>query len=328
VIHAQFHPGRRGLGEHEHGGGLELAVQHIGRAGGLEPQGPPGLAPRAELSEFHRASRPLARSRDVCPGEPVGQGEPADPALLADPPPAGRVTAGRTRRVRGKGPLLPGLQAAAGAPGHLEETRAAAVRLHLKRPSRAYLHRQPGQVRIQEIDVVEHRRLGGETPEPSGHRRRQPAGEDPAHLQAVDSFVVPALRRRGRHRPRPRAGRAAAAGAGTARHANHGIRGGRLRWGRVAVPLDLTDDGGHVLAPNDLRCRRPYCAGSPARPRRPRFARLSRLPPVVLGVSSLSGDARRDRVGSSDPLQSSGGRLGWSWTPHTSRRGIVHAPFI
>jgi hypothetical protein len=32
-------------------------------------------------------------------------------------------------------------------------------------------------------------------------------------------------------------------------HAFHSIQGGRPRWGSVVFPLDLTDDGGHALAP-------------------------------------------------------------------------------
>jgi len=173
-------------------------------------------SPRAELSEFHRAPWPLARSRDVRPGRPAVWREPADPALFAHHLPASWVTAAVTGRVPGKGPLQPVLQAAAGVPGHLEGTRAPAVRLYLQRSSPAYLHGEPGHVRIHQIGVLDHRRLGGKAAEPSGHRRRQPAREDPAHLQAADSCAVPVPRRRGRHRPRPGPGRAATASAGTA----------------------------------------------------------------------------------------------------------------
>jgi hypothetical protein len=57
-------------------------------------------------------------------------------------------------RVIGKRPLVPGLQAAAGAPGYLEDSRAAPVCLHLKRPAVAELDRQPRQRRIEKIGVL------------------------------------------------------------------------------------------------------------------------------------------------------------------------------
>jgi len=50
--------------------------------------------------------------------------------LLAYRLPAGRVGAVPAERAAGKGPLLPGLHASAGAARHLEDSRAAAVHLH------------------------------------------------------------------------------------------------------------------------------------------------------------------------------------------------------
>ena len=49
---------------------------------------------------------------------------------------------------------LPVLHAAAGAARHLEDSGAAAVRLHLQCPAPADLHRQPAQLRIQEVGVL------------------------------------------------------------------------------------------------------------------------------------------------------------------------------
>ena len=67
--------------------------------------------------------------------------------------PAGS-TAVRAERAQRKGPLLPGLQAPAGAAGHLEDSRAAAVHLHLNWPAAADLHRHPGPPRIQQVGVL------------------------------------------------------------------------------------------------------------------------------------------------------------------------------
>jgi len=49
VIGSQFHAAGQGLSEYERGGGLELGAQLAGGAGGLERQGPPGLAARLDL---------------------------------------------------------------------------------------------------------------------------------------------------------------------------------------------------------------------------------------------------------------------------------------
>jgi len=57
----------QGVGEHEHGGGLELAAQQIGGAGRLEPQGPPVLAARVDLGELHLAPRLLAQALPTTP---------------------------------------------------------------------------------------------------------------------------------------------------------------------------------------------------------------------------------------------------------------------
>jgi hypothetical protein len=62
-------PGQR-LGEHKRGGGLESAAKQIGGAGRLKSQGPPVLATRVDLGEFHPAPRlraqPGARAT-ICP---------------------------------------------------------------------------------------------------------------------------------------------------------------------------------------------------------------------------------------------------------------------
>ena len=200
VIRAGFHAARQGMGEHERGGGLECAAEQIGRAGRLEAQGPPVLAAGADLGEFYLAPRLPARPDGARQDRHAGQREPADPPPLVHRPPAGRVAAAGGERADGKGPLLPGLQASAGAAGHLEVSRAAAVGLHLQRPAPADLHRQPGQLRIQQVGVLAGFRGGREPPEPSGHRSLQLAREDPAHLQAADCFGDQALRRFSSHR--------------------------------------------------------------------------------------------------------------------------------
>ena len=103
--------------------------------------------------------------------------EPADAPPLAYRPPAGRVGAVLAERAAGKGPLLPGLQAAAGPARHLQDSRAAAVCLHLQCPAPADLHRQPVQLRIQQVGVLAGLHLGREPPEPSGHRGLQRPGK-------------------------------------------------------------------------------------------------------------------------------------------------------
>ncbi len=153
-IQAGFHTTGHGLGEHERGGGLECAVEQISGAGRLEPQRPPVLATCADLGEFHLAPRLLAQPRDGRRDRRASQREPADPPPLAYRPPPDRVTAVLAERADGKGPLLPGLHASAGAACHLEDSRAAAVGLHLQRPAPADLHRQPAQPRIQQVGVL------------------------------------------------------------------------------------------------------------------------------------------------------------------------------
>src|SRR5262249_41882264 len=133
VTHTQFQPTRRGQGEHERGGSLEFAAQHIRRAGRLEPQGPPGLASRVDIGKLHRTLWPRARSPATPPprppapgpGRPPGNRNPADPAPLAPRPPARRVSTAQAGRAVRKRPLLPGLQAAAGTPRHLQEPGAS-----------------------------------------------------------------------------------------------------------------------------------------------------------------------------------------------------------
>src|SRR5580704_14174692 len=153
-IRAGFHAAGQRLGEHERCGGLEFAAEQIGGAGRLESQGPPVPAARADLGEFHRAPWFAAQLRGAGHDRPAGQREPADPPPLAYRPPAGQVTAVLAKRANGKGPLLPGLHAPAGAVGHLEDSRAAAVHLHLQRPAPANLDRQPAQLRIQEVGIL------------------------------------------------------------------------------------------------------------------------------------------------------------------------------
>ena len=60
-IRAWFHATGQRVGEHERGGGLELAAEQAGGAGGFEAQGPAVLAGRADLGEFHLTPRLLAR---------------------------------------------------------------------------------------------------------------------------------------------------------------------------------------------------------------------------------------------------------------------------
>src|ERR1039457_1717301 len=154
VIGAGFHAPGQGLGEHERGGGLQFAAEQAGGAGRLEAEGPPVLATYADLGELHSALRLLARPRDARHDLAASPGEPADASPLAYRPPAGQLAAVEAGRAERKRPLLPGLQASAGAAGHLEGSRAAAVHLDLQRPAPADLHRQPAQPRIQEIGVL------------------------------------------------------------------------------------------------------------------------------------------------------------------------------
>lgn len=55
VIRARCHAPWERLGENERRCGLEHAAEQCGRAGRFEPQGPPSLATRTNLGEFHRA---------------------------------------------------------------------------------------------------------------------------------------------------------------------------------------------------------------------------------------------------------------------------------
>jgi hypothetical protein len=66
-IRAGFHATGQGLGEHQRGGGLQSAAEQVGGAGRLESQGPPVLAIRADLGEFHLALRLLAQPRGARP---------------------------------------------------------------------------------------------------------------------------------------------------------------------------------------------------------------------------------------------------------------------
>ena len=148
VIRPGLHAAGQGLGEHVRGRGLQLAADQADRAGRLECQGPPVLAAGADLGQFHLAPGLVAPLLGTHHDLPVGKGEPADAPPLAHRPPAGRPTAIPADRAQRKGPLLPGLQAPAGAAGHLEDSRAAAIHLHLNWPAAADLHRHPGPRRI------------------------------------------------------------------------------------------------------------------------------------------------------------------------------------
>ena len=72
-IRAGFHATGQGLGEHERGGGLECAAEQAGGAGRLESQGPPVLAARADLGEFHLALRLAGQPRGGRHDRPAGQ---------------------------------------------------------------------------------------------------------------------------------------------------------------------------------------------------------------------------------------------------------------
>jgi hypothetical protein len=128
----------------------------------------------------------LGARRDL----PAGEGEPADAPPLAHRSPVGRRTTAGAERAQRKGPLLPGLHVPAGAAGHLEGSRAAAIHLHLNRAAAADLHRHLGPPAIQQVGILARFCSGREPGEPSGHRCRQPAGEDPACLQAADPLAV------------------------------------------------------------------------------------------------------------------------------------------
>ena len=76
----------------------------------------------------------------------------------------GRQLAGQRppgQAVHRKGALVPGLQPAAGAPHHIEHSRAAPVHLRLQRPAVAELDRQPAQLRPDSTSRV--RRVAGGT---------------------------------------------------------------------------------------------------------------------------------------------------------------------
>lgn len=140
VIQAGFHLTREGLGEHERGGGLELAAEQVRRADRFEAERPPGLATGEDLGQFHRAPCFLARPLSTQPDWPAGQRKPADVPRLSDQPPTGWVTAAVAGRAEGKGPLEPGLHATASTPRHIEDSWAPLVRLHLKCRASAELH--------------------------------------------------------------------------------------------------------------------------------------------------------------------------------------------
>lgn len=182
-MQAELRKVRRGPGEHERRGRLEFAVAYLVRAGCLQSHRPPVLLARADLGEFNRA-----------PGLPADQREPADSPPLPHRHPADRVGILAAEPVTGKGPFLPGLHPAQGATRHLEDSRATLIRLYLKGPARADLHREPAKVRFQQVDVLPYLHLARELPEPSGHRRPEPARQDPAHLEAADALRRLAIR--------------------------------------------------------------------------------------------------------------------------------------
>ena len=99
-------------------------------------QAPPGFTARADLGEFRRALRLSNARRDLL----IVQGEPADLPPFGYRPPARRVTAFLAETTGGKRPLLPGLHAAAGVVGYIEDSWAAVVHLHLKCPPGPDLH--------------------------------------------------------------------------------------------------------------------------------------------------------------------------------------------
>jgi hypothetical protein len=146
--------------------------------GGLKSQGPPRLAAHVDLGEFHRTPLLPAQPRSTQPG---GLGDQLIWRLLR----TGRQPAWSTLPVLG-GPcgkvhFCQDCRRPRARPAASRKPRAAAVRLHLQRPPPADLHRQSGQVEIQEVGVLQRRRLGRETPEPSRHRAHQVAREDPPH---------------------------------------------------------------------------------------------------------------------------------------------------
>src|SRR5215470_6891088 len=155
VIYAQFDPIRQGVGKHERGGGIEFAAQQACGTGRLKTQGPPGLPTHVGLGEFHRTPWFPAGPRNA---RRAGLWKPADPAPLAYPPPASKIGALGVGRAMWKRPLLPGLHATAGTPGHLQKPGAAALHLYLQRPRLAHFHRKLGQVRIEQVDVLQHPR--------------------------------------------------------------------------------------------------------------------------------------------------------------------------
>src|SRR5262249_3469049 len=116
--------------------------------------------PRARTSvssTSHRGSWPAPGARATI--GPLASGNRLMRRLLrtglqpAGPPLGGPAAAG-AERADGKGPLLPGLHPAVGAARHLEDSRAPAVHLHLKRAAPADLHRHPAQLRIQQVGIL------------------------------------------------------------------------------------------------------------------------------------------------------------------------------
>jgi hypothetical protein len=61
AVRVWFHAIGQGLGQHERGSGLQFAAEQACRTGGLEPQGPPGLAMSMEFGELDRAAGLCAR---------------------------------------------------------------------------------------------------------------------------------------------------------------------------------------------------------------------------------------------------------------------------
>src|ERR1019366_8589887 len=74
-IRARYRPSGRGRDEPERGGGVEFAAEQIGRAGRLKSQGPPVLAARADLGEFHLAPRLAAQPWGACRDLSAGRSE-------------------------------------------------------------------------------------------------------------------------------------------------------------------------------------------------------------------------------------------------------------
>jgi hypothetical protein len=186
MAHVKLHVSGQGLGEHQRGGALQHAAKQVGGPVASNPRDRQVWMPEltSVSSTVHDGSmarpgmpamiRPLA-SRNWLIRRLLRTTDQADDSASYGPSgPNGndhfRQDSRRPRAAR-----------------CIEDSRTAVAQLHLELPACAELHRQPAQNRVDEVGVLARFRPGGETPEPSGDRGIQLAGQDPPHLDSAQS---------------------------------------------------------------------------------------------------------------------------------------------